>query len=281
MSNVFTILRRELAAYFLSPIGYIFMIVFVAVSVGFFFIPSFFAFPVADMRPFFANLPILFAVFIPAVTMRVWAEERKENTWEMLLTFPMNAWELVAGKFLATLAFLAITLSATATVPVMLIALGEPDLGPIISGYAGSIFLGAYFLSIGIFFSGFFKDQILAFIVTLLTCIGIFMLGTTFMAAYIDDVVAGLGTNLSELVGLSDHFGAFSRGVVEISDILYFVAWTLLFLFLNVLHVDGRSRAGGRLVFSGAVAVRGHFPIDPPRADCSNACHCCCCCRTA
>ena len=255
MSNVLTILRRELAAYYLSPIGYIFMMVFVAVSVGFFFIPSFFAFPVADMRPFFANLPILFAVFVPAVTMRIWAEDRKENTWEMLLTFPMKAWELVLGKFLASLSFLTLTLTATATVPLMLVWLGNPDPGPIFAGYVGTILLGAYFLSVGIFFSGFFKDQILAFIVTLLTCIGIFMLGTNFMAAYIDDVIAGLGTALSELVGLSDHFAAFSRGVVEVSDILYFLVWTALFLFLNVLHVDGRNRAGGRVVFSGAVAL--------------------------
>ncbi|MDK1021534.1 MAG: Gldg family protein [Candidatus Hydrogenedentes bacterium] len=249
-----TIFRRDLAAYFTSPIGYIFMIVFVTISVGL-YITSFFTFPVADMRPFFANFPIMFCVFIPAVTMRVWAEDRKDNTWEMLLTFPMKAWELVLGKFAATLAFFAITLSATFTIPVMISVLGNPDIGPIVSGYLGSLLLGAYFLSIGIFFSGFFKDQILAFVVTLLTCFSIFLLGTNFIAAYLDDVFTGLGTTLSELVGLSSHFATFTRGVIEIADVLYFVAWTGIFLLLNALYIDGRNRRGVRIIFSGAVAV--------------------------
>jgi ABC-2 type transport system permease protein len=254
MSNVFTIMRRELAAYFTSPIGYIFMIVFVTISVGL-FITSFFTFPVADMRPFFANLPIMFCVFIPAVTMRVWAEERKENTWEMLLTFPMKAWQLVLGKFFATLVFLALTLCTTVTVPVMLFQLGNPDPGVIATAYFGTLLLGAFFLSIGIFFSGFFKDQILAFVVTLLTCFAIFLLGTNFIAAYIDDYIAGFGTLLSRLVGLSSHFSAFARGVIELADIVYFVAWTAVFLLLNVLYIEGRSRSGARLMFAGTTAV--------------------------
>jgi ABC-type transport system involved in multi-copper enzyme maturation permease subunit len=254
MKNVGTIMRRELAAYFTSPIGYIFMIVFVTISVGL-FITSFFTFPVADMRPFFSNLPALFCVFVPAVTMRVWAEERKENTWEMLLTFPMKAWQLVMGKFFATLVFLALTLCTTATVPVMLLSLGKPDVGAMASAYAGTVFLGAFFLSIGIFFSGFFKDQILAFVVTLLTCFSLFLVGTNFIAAYLDGYVSGLGGLLSSLLGFSDHFGAFARGVIEISDIVYFVGWTALFLFLNVIYIDRRSRAGSRLLFAGATVL--------------------------
>lgn len=254
MRNALTIFRRDLAAYFTSPIGYIFMIVFVTISVGL-FITSFFTFPVAEMRPFFANIPIMFAVFIPAVTMRIWAEERKENTWEMLLTFPMKAWQLVIGKFLATLAFLVLTLCTTVTVPIMLFVLGDPDPGVLASSYFGTILLGAFFLSIGIFFSGFFKDQILAFVVTLLTCFAIYLLGTNFIAAYIDDYVSGLGTLLSELVGLSGHYTAFIRGVIEVADILYFLAWTAIFLLLNILYIDSRSRSGAKLVFAGATAM--------------------------
>ncbi len=254
MKNVGTIMRRELAAYFTSPIGYIFMIVFVTISVGL-FITSFFTFPVADMRPFFSNLPALFCVFVPAVTMRIWAEERKENTWEMLLTFPMKAWELVIGKFCATLVFLALTLCTTVTVPVMLVSLGNPDVGAMASAYLGTVFLGAFFLAIGIFFSGFFKDQILAFVVTLLTCFSLFLLGTNFIAAYLDDYVSGMGGLLSDLLGFSDHFGAFARGVIELSDIVYFVGWTALFLYLNVVYIDRRNRAGSRLMFAGTMAL--------------------------
>ena len=146
MKNTLTILRRDLGAYFTSPIGYIFMIVFVIISVGL-YITSFFAFPVADMRSYFNNLPLLLCVFIPAVTMRVWAEERKENTWEMLLTFPMKSRELVLGKFLACFIFYAVTCLATITIPITLLALGKPDPGAILSGYFGTLLLGAFFLA--------------------------------------------------------------------------------------------------------------------------------------
>lgn len=254
MSNVLTIAKRELNAYFTSPIGYIVMIVFVTVSVGLFTVP-FFSFPVADMRPYFAGIPMMLAILIAAITMRTWAQERSENTWEMLLTFPMKAWELVIGKFVASLIFFLLTLCATATIPVMLIQLGNPDGGVIFSSYLGTLLLGAYFLAIGIFFSGFFKDQILSFIVTLLTCFVIFMVGTPFITAYIDGAIPGigLGTLLNEVVGLSGHYTAFVRGVIEVADIAYFLAWTAIFLFLNILYIDGRSRADAQLIFSTAV----------------------------
>ncbi len=254
MNNALTILRRDLRAYYTSPIGYIFMIVFVLISVGL-YITSFFTFPVADMRPFFNNLPLLLCVFIPAVTMRVWAEERKENTWEMLLTFPMKSWQLVVGKFLATLVFFALTVAATFTIPLMLANLGNPDPGVIAGGYFGTILLGAFFLSIGIFFSGFFKDQIVAFVVTLLACFAIFLLGTDFIAGYIDGVWPGFGSLLSSLVGMSSHYNSFTRGVFEAADFLYFAAWTALFLILNILYIEGRNRPKAGTVFAVAVAL--------------------------
>ncbi|MEX2016065.1 MAG: Gldg family protein [Candidatus Hydrogenedentales bacterium] len=256
MRNVFTIMRRDLAAYFTSPIGYIFMIVFVAISVGL-YVSTFFAFPVADMRPFFANIPLMLCIFIPAVTMRVWAEERKENTWEMLLTFPMRPWELVIGKFFAGLTFFAITLAATFTVPMMLISLGNPDNGAILTGYLGTLLLGAFFLSIGIFFSGFYKDQIIAFVVTLLVCFAIFLLGTTMIASILDDTFQSiaLGSLLAQIVGLSDHFNAFTRGVIELADVIYFLVWIVVFLALNIIYIDGRSRPRARTYFATALVL--------------------------
>lgn len=253
MSNIMTIFKRELGAYFTSAIGYIFIIVFVLIGVGL-YITTFFTFPMADMRGFFANIPVLLCVFIPAVTMRVWAEERKENTWEMLLTFPMHARDLVLGKFLACLAFYAITLAATFTVPLMLAVLGNPDFGATFSGYLGAFLLGAYFLSIGIFVSGFCKDQIVAFVVSLLVFFGLFLLGTGYVA-YIDGMIPGLGTWLSTLVGFSSHYTAFTRGVVDVSDIIYFVVWTAIFLMLNVNYIDQRNRPGTRVNFASTTAV--------------------------
>ena len=255
MNNIITIMRRDLGAYFTSPIGYIFMMVFVTLSVGL-YISTFFVNPIADMRPYFDNLPLFFCVFIPAVTMRIWAEERKENTWEMLLTFPMQAWELVLGKFAAALVFFMITLATTVTVPMMLIQLGNPDWGAMISGYFGTVLLGAFMLSLGILFSGFFKDQIVAFAVTLLTCFAFFLLGTTFFAAYLDDVVMpGLGSALSNFMGFFTHFESFTRGVIDFADVFYFVAWTVIFLVLNVLYIDGRNRPNAKSIFAGAFAM--------------------------
>lgn len=254
MKNILAILRRDLAAYFTTPIGYIFIMVFVTISVGL-YITAFFGFPVADMRPYFDNLPLLLCIFIPAVTMRVWAEERKENTWEMLLTFPMQARELVLGKFFAALIFFGITLASTITVPAMLFSLGSPDKGVIFSGYLGTLLLGAFFLALGVFFSGFFKDQIVAFVVTLLVCFLFFLLGTDFMASYIDDKWSPLGTLLSNLLGFFKHFTAFTKGVVDIADVLFFLVWTVLFLLLNILYIDGRNRPGARTIFGVALGI--------------------------
>lgn len=254
MKNIITIIRRDLGYYFTSPIGYIFMIVYVLMSVGL-YTTSFFVFPTADMRSYFMNLPILLCVFIPAVTMRVWAEERKENTWELLLTFPMKSRELVLGKFFAALGFYALTLAATFTIPLMLFMLGNPDNGAVFGGYFGALLMGAFFLSMGIFFSGFFKDQIVAFVVTLLVCFGVFLLGMEFIAAYLDGVVAGLGSALATLVGVTDHYNAFTRGVVELGDLLYFLAWTAIFLMLNIMYIEGRSRPKARLTFGVAVTM--------------------------
>lgn len=254
MNHILTVAKRELSAYFTSPIGYIFMMVFVGISVSL-YTSTFFIEPFADVRPYFDSIPIMICIFIPAVTMRIWAQERSENTWEMLLTFPMKARELVLGKFLASFIFFIMTLSSTVTIPVMLINLGNPDGGTVISSYLGAILLGAYFLALGIFISGFFKDQILSFIMTLLACFIIFMLGNGLIAAKIDDFAPGIGTLLNDVVGFSSHYNAFIRGVIEVADITYFFAWTAILLFLNILYIDGRSRAGAKLVFTATAIV--------------------------
>lgn len=254
MNNIKAIMRRDLGAYFTSPVGYIFMMVFVTISVGL-YITSFFSFPMADMRPYFDNLPLLLCVFMPAVTMRIWAEERKENTWEMLLTFPMEAKELVLGKFLAAFIFFALTLLSTVTVPAMLISLGKPDIGAIFGGYFGTLLLGGFFLALGIFFSGFFKDQIVAFAVTLLTCFSFFLVGTSFIASYIDDRMPGLGSLLGDLLGLFGHYGPFTRGVIDLADVVYFVVWTAVFLVLNVMYIDGRNRPKAKAIFTAALTM--------------------------
>lgn len=254
MQNLGTIFRRELATYYTSAIGYIFLMVFLSLSVGLFMTP-FFTFLTADMRAFFSTVPILMCIFLPAVTMRLWAEERKQNTWEMLLTFPMQPHELVLGKFAASLTFFLSALAGTLTVPIMLAVLGTPDPGPIIGAYLGSIFLGAFFLSFGLFISALCRDQIVAFVVTLLGCFGVFLLGMEFIAAYIDSAWPGMGTFLAHVVGVTEHYTTFTKGVFVLGDVLYFLIWTAVFLFLNGLFLDIRSRPAARTTFLVAVAM--------------------------
>jgi ABC-2 type transport system permease protein len=254
MRNLCTIFRRELAAYYESAIGYIFIIVFLVLSVGLFMTP-FFTILSADMRAFFVTLPIILCIFLPAVTMRLWAEERKQNTWEMLLTFPMQPYELVLGKFCASLVFFLSALAGTLTIPLMLAWLGNPDPGPIIGAYLGTILLGAFFLALGLFVSGLCQDQIVAFVITLLACFAIFLFGTEFISTYIDGTWPGLGSFLADVVGMTRHYTTFSKGLLVVGDILYFLIWTVVFLFLNGLFLEIRSRPAARRTFVGAVLL--------------------------
>jgi len=254
LSNILTIARRESAAYFNSAIAYIFATVFVLLNGGL-YMTQFFLAGRADMRPFFMLMPFLLAVFIPAVSMRLWAEERRGNTLEMLLTFPMRTSELVLGKFLAALGFYLASLVGTLTLPLMLAVLGRPDFGAIVGGYIGAILIGSFFLAIGLFISGFLRDQITAFILGMLICFTLYFAGTEFVAASIDGWLPGFGTLIRLFAGAARHFDAFAKGVIDIRDVLYFGLGTGLFLWLNGFWLDGRMRPKASSLFLGAIAV--------------------------
>jgi ABC-2 type transport system permease protein len=169
MKNIKNIFNREFAAYFNAPIAYIFIIVFLAVNSGL-FMTSFFLAGTADMRGFFSLLPIALIIFIPAISMRLWAEDARGGTLALLHSFPIKSSQLVLGKFFASFVFYLLALAGTLIIPIMIIFLGNPDLGPIIGGYFGAALLGAFFLSVGIFISSLFKDQIIAFILSMVAC---------------------------------------------------------------------------------------------------------------
>ncbi len=254
LPHVLTVFRRELAAYFNAAIAYIFIIVFIFLNGGL-FMTQFFVIGLAEMRPFFALLPFVLSIFLPAVTMRLWAEEKRGNTLELLLTFPMATHELVIGKFLASLFFYAAALASTLTIPVMLHFLGQPDMGAIAGGYLGAFLLGSFFLAIGIFISGLCKDQIVAFITAMIICLGLYLTGTEFIASSIDGWIPGLGSFLRQFIGCAGHYESFARGVADNRDILYFLAGTVIFLVLNGYWLEGRMKPGAKKIFSGAVMV--------------------------
>ncbi|MCI4626225.1 MAG: Gldg family protein [Candidatus Magnetoovum sp. WYHC-5] len=254
MKNISTIALREFSVYFQSLIGYLYIIIFLLISVGLYMTP-FFTFPVADMRGFFGSLPLILCIFVPAVTMRLWAEERKENTFEMLLTFPMKTYEIVLGKFISSLGFYAISIAGTIVIPLMLAFLGKPDGGQIFTSYVGAILLGSMLLALGIFISGLCKDQITAFIVTLLVAIAMFLLGTDFFQTYIDGVFTGFGSLVGEIFGFLPHYESFEMGILELTHVFYFISWTVLFLFFNGFFLEIRNRPQMKITFSAALAL--------------------------
>jgi ABC-type transport system involved in multi-copper enzyme maturation permease subunit len=240
MRDVWIIFRREMGAYFESPIAYIFIVVFLILTGGF-YTNGFFLNGVADMREFFGTLPLYLLFFIPALTMRLWAEDQRQGTFELLMTLPMRPGHIVLGKYLAGLAFFAIALACTFTIPLSLMWIGDPDLGAIACGYVGSLLLGGLFLAVGIFVSGLFKDQITAFVLTLLACSLFVLAGTPFFVAILDGWIGGLGSFLSQAFAISARFEGIQRGVLGGSDVLFFVSFSAVFLVLNALSLEGRK----------------------------------------
>lgn len=249
MKNIITIFNREIRAYFNSAIAYIFITVFFLISVGL-FMAQFFLISNADMRSFFYTLPVILCVFLPAVAMRLWAEDRKGNTLELLLTFPIKTYELVLGKFCASFLFYTISLLATVTVPIVIAILGDPDFGVIICQYLGAILVGSFFLALGIFVSGFCKDQIVSFIVAMMACFIFFILGTDFTVSSIDGWIPGLGSFLRNSIGMPQHFAGFQKGVIDNRDLLYFIIGTIVFLTLNGFWLEMRLRPKAKTIFT-------------------------------
>ena len=240
MQNVTTIFRREFGSYFNSPIAYIFIIAFLVLNSGL-FMTNFFLTQAADLRGLFGNLPIFLIFFIPAVSMRLWAEDKRLGTFELLMTLPMRTNEVMLGKYLAALAFFLVALLGTLPLVIMVSVLGNPDLGAIWSSYIGAALLGALYLSVGTFTSGLMRDQISAVILGILACFILFIVGMGGVAATIDGWLPGVGSFLQHYLGLTEHYEMLLRGVVSLGDLVYFLGLTAVFLTLNTLWLEGRK----------------------------------------
>jgi ABC-type transport system involved in multi-copper enzyme maturation permease subunit len=240
MSGMSTIFRREFAAYFNSPIAYIFIIAFLVLNAGL-FMTGFFLTGSADLRGLFANLPFFLIFFIPAVSMRLWAEDKRLGTFEMLMTLPLRTGDVMLGKYLSAFAFYLVALAGTLPLAIMVTVLGNPDTGALVSSYIGAALLGALYLGIGTFTSGLMRDQISAVILGIMACFLFFIVGVGSVAATIDGWLPGVGSFLQQHVGLSEHYDMMLRGVLTIGDLTYFVGMTLVFLALNTLWLEGRK----------------------------------------
>lgn len=235
--NALWIAWRELRSYFDSPIAYVFINVFLVVSTWW-FLRDFFLMGQAEMRPFFAFLPWLFLLFAPAITMRLWSEERKLGTYEILLTLPIRTTEAVLGKFLAAMGLVAVTLALSCVLPLSIDHYAAMDWGPVLGGYLGALALSAAFISAGLFVSGLTENQIVAFILSVLLAFMMLVVGT-------DLVVFSLPRSLgpmAEYLGLQNHFQSIARGVIDSRDVVYYLSVALFFLTLNTYSVEHGRR---------------------------------------
>lgn len=239
MNALKVIFGRELASYFATPVAYIFIVIFLMLSGVFtFYIGQFFDRGQADLSAFFNFVPWLYLVLIPAVAMRLWSEERRSGTIELIMTLPIATWQLVLGKFLAAWVFVGLALALTFPLWVTVNYLGAPDNGVILGAYLGAWLMSGGFLSVGSCLSALSKNQIVAFILTLVVCFLLVVSGfpivqdsfSSWAPLWLVDGVA----NLSFLT----HFTAISRGVIDLRDIVYFVAMIGVWLYATSLVID-------------------------------------------
>ncbi|MGE5201917.1 MAG: ABC transporter permease subunit [Acidobacteriota bacterium] len=239
MHNVAVIVRRELQGYFATPLAYVFIVIFLVLAGSLaFFVGNFFERGQADLQPFFNFHPWLYLVLIPALAMRLWAEERKGGTIELLLTLPISMTEAVVGKFLASWIFAGIALALTFPFWLTVRYLGNPDDGVILASYIGSFLMAGAFLAVGACLSALTKNQVIAFVVTAAIC----FLFTVSGSQIVLGVLRGWAPQalLDTVAGLSflTHFNAIVRGVIDLRDAVFFLSTIALFLYANTVIVD-------------------------------------------
>ena len=234
LQNISPIFRRELRSYFNSPVAYVVIVVFLAI-IGWFFTSNLFLMNVASMRVVFELVPLVFLFFVPAITMRLLAEEKKSGTLELLTTKPVTDAEIVIAKFLAAWSLLAAALLPTLLYLVTMMALGSIELGPVVAGYIGLLLMGGAYIAIGLFASSLTENQIIAFITSFLIVLALFLMDKVLM--YVPE---GLASTL-EFLSVDYHFSNIARGVIDSRDIIYFVSLLGFSLLLATVSLERRK----------------------------------------
>ncbi len=238
--SIQVIFKKEYSTYMNTPIGYVFSSFFLLLISFLFFYGlggnSFWDLKISSMEQYFLWVPILFNIFIPAITMRLWSDEEKSGTLETLLTLPIRDYELVIGKFLSAWSFLIVTLLGTVLVPITVRILGGLDYGQVFAGYLGTFLLGGAYISMGLVISSLTRDQITAFISTLLACLVSYLLGYQPILQFFGNAAGGFFAFLS----LSMHFESFRMGVFDPRDVIFFASFIVLMLGLNVAIIRGK-----------------------------------------
>jgi len=242
MSTVSALFKRELRSYFATPVAYVFIVIFLVLTGVFtFYLGNFYERGQADLRPFFNFHPWLYLFLVPAIAMRLWAEERKSGSIELLMTLPVTPWQAVLGKYLAAWVFTAIALLLTFPIWITVNFLGEPDNGAILTGYIGSLLMAGGFLAIGAFVSAFTRNQVIAFVISVVVCF-VFLLSGFPMVL---DAFSGWAPQLliDGVASLSflTHFSNISRGVIDFRDLVYFGLLIGAFLYANTIVLQWKQ----------------------------------------
>ena len=233
MKRIWTISKRELRSYCFSPLASIFLVIFLMSMAGFTFVlGNFYQSNNASLEIFFNFHPWIYMFLVPAIGMRLWSEELRGGTFEILSTLPYSVTDLILGKFLAAWLFIAIALFFTFPMVITVFYLGSPDLGPIFTGYLGSWLMAGAFLAITAFTSSLSKNQVISFVIAVIISLifvllgfGVFQANLEFLPAFVSEFIANLG--------FIPHFQSLTRGVIDTRDLIYFIATIGLFLSLN------------------------------------------------
>ena len=252
MKQTLSITRKEIEGYFGSPMALIFVGAFLAVTLfSFFWVDTFFARGIADVRPLFRWMPLMMIFLVAALTMRQWSEEQRSGTLEVLMTLPVRPIQLVVGKFLAVMALVVVALALTLFLPITVSLLGNLDWGPVFGGYLAAILLAAAYAAIGLFVSSRTDNQIVALILTVLVCGLFYLLGSGGVTDFVGDRFG----EILRAIGSGSRFESIQRGVIDLRDLLYYLSLTGIFLMLNVLSLDSKRWSTGERTRPHRIAV--------------------------
>ncbi|MBI1208160.1 MAG: ABC transporter permease subunit [Azospirillum sp.] len=242
MTGTIAVFRRELAGYFATPVAYVFICIFLFLSGIFtFYLGNFFERGQADLKPFFMFHPWLYLLLMPAIAMRLWAEERKSGTIELLMTLPVSLPAIVVGKFLAAWVFTASALALTFPVWLTASFLGHPDHGVIIAGYIGSLLMAGAYLAICACISATTRNQVIAFVVGVVVCFLFTVSGSPIVLDTLGAILPRAAADLIASFSFITRFGAILDGVIDLRDVVFFGSLMALWLFANAIVVDLRK----------------------------------------
>jgi ABC-2 type transport system permease protein len=239
--NIKAIFKRELCGYFGSPVAYVFIVIFLLL-LGFFtfYISHFFEMGQADLRSFFSWHPWVFMLLVPALAMRLWAEERRLGTIELVLTFPVTVTEAILGKFLAAWIFIGFSLFFSFPMVLTVIYLGDPDIGAIICAYMGSFLLAGAFLSVGIMTSSLTRNQVISFILAVVICLFFVLAGFSPVTEVLSNWAPLWFINLISKMSFMSHFVSIQRGVLDLRDLFFYFSVIFFMLFVNGVVIQNR-----------------------------------------